>query len=114
MSHIFLLAPSANLFFGGAPSGSTYVSNQYGIVVITNNSAADEAALIAAGCAALVPVAQNLVTVASLPPASPPGQRAFVSDSTLAGAGNFGASVTGGGTHAVPVYTDESATWRVG
>lgn len=51
-------------------------------------------------------------TVATLPVVGAPG-RAFVSDSTVAGAGNFGAAVVGGSTHTVPVYFDGS-TWRVG
>jgi hypothetical protein len=52
---IMLLAPGAagNLTLGGAPSGATYVSDQYGVIRIANGSAADEAALLAAGCTAL-------------------------------------------------------------
>lgn len=52
--------------------------------------------------------------VASLPAASgASGQRAFVTDSTVSGAGNFGAAVAGGGSHMVPVYCDGTA-WRIG
>jgi hypothetical protein len=42
-----------------------------------------------------------------------PGARAFCSDSSLPAAGNFGAAVSGGGTNAVPVYSDGQA-WRIG
>lgn len=51
-------------------------------------------------------------TVATLPAPGAPG-RAFVSDSTVAGATHFGAAVVGGGTNTVPVYFD-NATWRIG
>lgn len=51
-------------------------------------------------------------TVARLPAAGQPG-RAFVSDSTVVAAGNFGATVVGGGTHTVPVYFD-NMTWKIG
>lgn len=111
---VFLLAPAPGIEFGGAPSGASYVANQYGLVAVANGSAADEAALIAAGCVALIPASQTPVAVASLPSPAVAGQRAFASDSTVAGAGNFGAAVAGGGAHAVPVYSDETATWRIG
>lgn len=53
--------------------------------------------------------------VAGLRPAAAvgAGARHFVTDSTVAAAGNFGAAVAGGGGHAVPVYSDGS-TWRIG
>lgn len=41
------------------------------------------------------------------------GTKAFVSDSTVAGSGNFGAAVAGGGSNPVPVYCD-GTTWRIG
>jgi hypothetical protein len=41
------------------------------------------------------------------------GARAFVSDSTVAASGNFGAVVAGGGANAVPVYSD-GTDWRIG
>lgn len=110
---IFLLAPAAGMTFTGAPSGATYVSNQYGLVLITNNSAPDEAALIAAGCVALYPTTQSPVAVSALPSSSIAGQRQFVSDSTVAASGNFGAIVAGGGANTVPVYSD-GAHWRIG
>lgn len=52
---IFLLAPGSagNMTFGGAPSGTVYTSDQNGVVRIANGSAADQAALIAAGCTPL-------------------------------------------------------------
>jgi hypothetical protein len=37
----------------------------------------------------------------------------IVTDSTVAGAGNFGATVVGGGTHVVPVYSD-GTNWKIG
>jgi len=51
-------------------------------------------------------------TVATLPPASTTnaGTRTFVSDSTTT---TFGATVTGGGTNAVPVYSN-GTSWKVG
>lgn len=41
------------------------------------------------------------------------GERWVVSDSTLPPAGNFGATVVGGGTHLCPV-TCMGATWIIG
>lgn len=41
------------------------------------------------------------------------GYRCFVSDSSVAASGNFGAIVAGGGTNYVPVYSDGSH-WRIG
>jgi len=55
---------------------------------------------------------QNITTVASLPSAGA-SARAFVNDSTVAAAGNFGAIVAGGGTHTVPVWTD-GTNWYIG
>jgi hypothetical protein len=54
----------------------------------------------------------SVYTTATLPAAGAPA-RAFVSDSTIAGSGNFGAAVVGGGTNTVPVYFD-GVTWRIG
>jgi hypothetical protein len=50
--------------------------------------------------------------VASLPTPTVP-TRAFVTDSTVAASGNFGAIVAGTGTHTVPVYWD-GTNWRIG
>jgi len=54
-------------------------------------------------------------TVATLPNSvtAGAGTRAFVSDSSVAAATNFGAVVAGGGANKVPVYSD-SANWRIG
>lgn len=52
-------------------------------------------------------------TVANLPAAPTVGMRAFVNDSTVAAAGNFGAIVAGGSTINVPVFYD-GTQWRIG
>jgi hypothetical protein len=41
------------------------------------------------------------------------GERHMVSDATVAGSGNFGAIVAGGGANKVPVYSD-GTNWRIG
>lgn len=110
---IFLLAPAPAIAFGPAPSGASYVSNDLGLIAVVNGSTADEAALIAAGCTALYPAGQAPMTVAALPLPAIAGQRQFVSDSSVAASGNFGAAVAGGGTNTVPVYSD-GAVWRIG
>lgn len=51
-------------------------------------------------------------TVGTLP-AGVTGARSFVSDSTVPAAGNFGATVAGGGSNSVPVYYDGS-NWCIG
>jgi hypothetical protein len=58
---------------------------------------------------------QNVGTVASLPTAAAcfKGVRMYVTDSTVAASGNFGATVAGGGTNVVPVWCDGSA-WKIG
>jgi|SRR5271170_6333294 len=112
-SPIFMLAPEPDISFGTAPSGSTYVSNQYGLIIITNGSVLDQAALISAGCVTLYPATLTPFTVTTLPPASLGCQRYFVSDSTVAMASNAGAIVAGTGTNTVPVYSD-GTNWRIG
>jgi hypothetical protein len=52
---IVLQAPGPNINFGTAPSGSTYISDPNGLVVITNGSMSDESYLLGAGCIGLVP-----------------------------------------------------------
>lgn len=55
---IVLQAPGPNINFGTAPSGSTYISDPNGLVVITGtsaNTASDEVYLLGAGCIGLVP-----------------------------------------------------------
>jgi hypothetical protein len=54
----------------------------------------------------------SVYTVSTLPMVGAPS-RAFVSDSTVAGSGNFGAAVIGSGTHYVPVYWDQ-VSWKIG
>lgn len=46
---IVLLAPAPNMVFAAIPSGTTYVSNQYGLITITNGSVADQQALVTGG-----------------------------------------------------------------
>ena len=55
------------------------------------------------------------VTVSALPAAATAGAgtRGFVSDSTVAASGNFGATVTGGGSNNVPVFSD-GTNWLIG
>ena len=54
------------------------------------------------------------VAVASLP-AGADGDRAFVNNSNVVAAGNFGNAVAAGGTNHVPVYYDGgTSTWRIG
>jgi hypothetical protein len=56
----------------------------------------------------------SVPTVAGLPTAaSAQAAMMFVSDSTVAAAGNFGAIVAGGGANIVPVYSD-GTNWRIG
>lgn len=52
------------------------------------------------------------VAVASLPTPTVP-TRGFVTDSTVAASGNFGAIVAGGGGNTVPVFFD-GTNWRIG
>jgi hypothetical protein len=54
-----------------------------------------------------------IYTVASLPSASPAGQRGFVTDSSGELATSHGAVASGGGSTTIPVYSDGSS-WRVG
>ena len=59
-----------------------------------------------------VPFAAAAVAVASLPGLLA-GSRAFVNDSSVGAAGNFGAIVAGGAANFVPVWCD-GANWRIG
>jgi hypothetical protein len=52
---ILMLAPAPDMSFSGMPSGSTYVSNQYGLITILNDAVADQTALQDAGCYTLSP-----------------------------------------------------------
>ena len=58
---------------------------------------------------------QTPVAVSALPAAATvgAGTRGFVSDSTVAASGNFGATVTGGGSNNVPVFSD-GTNWLIG
>lgn len=53
---ILMLAPAANMTFASLPSGSTYVSDGNGLIVISNNSVPDQTALGQAGCKTLSPL----------------------------------------------------------
>jgi len=55
---------------------------------------------------------RNGTTVAGLPGSPVAGLRGFVTDSTVAAAGNFGATVVGGGANTVPVFYD-GANWII-
>jgi hypothetical protein len=57
----------------------------------------------------------NATVVASLVAAATAGAgaRSFVTDSTVAASGNFGAIVAGTGANPVPVYSD-GTNWRIG
>ena len=54
----------------------------------------------------------QVYTVSTLPSVGSPS-RAFVSDSTVAASGHFGATVVGSGTYTVPVFYD-NLTWKIG
>lgn len=53
---ILMQAPKGGMTFSGMPSGSTYVADADGLIKITNNSTADQTALINAGCFTLTPM----------------------------------------------------------
>ena len=55
-------------------------------------------------------------TTFGLLPSNPTdGETAFITDSSLVAAGNFGMIVTGGGTNHVPLYWDGGTNnWRIG
>jgi hypothetical protein len=55
MPAIFLQAPGPNIAFGTAPSGSSYISDADGLVVVANGSGNDMLYLLGAGCIALAP-----------------------------------------------------------
>ena len=57
----------------------------------------------------------GVYTFSTLPATPHDGNRAYITDSTAAAIGNFGASVSGGGTNHVPIYYDGgSSLWRIG
>lgn len=54
-------------------------------------------------------------TFAGLPSSPADGQRGFVTDSSVAASGNFGAAAAGSGTSHVPVYYEAGTpAWRIG
>ena len=57
-------------------------------------------------------VETKVYTVAGLPAATTAGQMAFVSDASVAHAGNSGTVVAGSGANFVPVYSD-GTDWRI-
>jgi len=58
-------------------------------------------------------IGHKVYTIASLPSASPAGQRAFVSNSGYSLQSSHGSTLTGGGSYTIPVYSDGSS-WRAG
>jgi hypothetical protein len=105
---------------GSPPGVQNVITNLQNLVVavnaLTTTLAAQSgtAAAINTLTAALTTPAGPTITypVASLPAGST-AALAFVSDSTVAAAGNFGAIVVGGGSFLVPVYRD-LAGWKIG
>lgn len=55
----------------------------------------------------------KVLTYSALPAATTVGLRAFISDSNLVAAGNFGATVSGGGANNAPVFSD-GTNWCIG
>ena len=83
---------SSNLYFGANYDDNTYVQKKY----------VDDTKNITTG-----------YTVAALPASPVAGQRAHVTDSSVAMSGNYGAIVAGGGANFAPVIYDGS-NWRIG
>lgn len=52
---ILMIAPAPNMAFGTMPSGAAYISDQFSLVKLVNNSPDDQTALREAGCATLTP-----------------------------------------------------------
>ncbi|MGH6889813.1 MAG: hypothetical protein ACREHF_11575 [Rhizomicrobium sp.] len=106
MANLYLLAPAANLSFASLPSGSTYLSDANGLVVVSNGSAADQAALAAAGCTPLfaLSVGASFATLAALyaaDAATPFAQGAFAlvfADGTSSNDGLWQKTGTGTGS----------------
>ena len=104
------LGLASDVYIGWGPLVSDYsvsdtalARDSAGVVKITDGSTGT-------GYLRQVPIA-----VASLPTAAAgnAGTRIFVSDASVAAAGNFGSVVAGGGSNTVPVYSDGGA-WRIG
>jgi hypothetical protein len=108
---------------GGLTSGSGNTIVGYGLGSLSNPS--NTLILGAGGVQLLVadgttvrpqkPLKAPSYTVSGLPSASTAGAsaRAWVTDSTVAAAANFGATVAGGGSYGVPVYSD-GTNWIIG
>ena len=108
-----LVGSTSNLFLNSSLSFSNnnpanapdvgFARDSAGVLKITDGSTGT-------GYLRQVPIA-----VASLPTAAAgnAGTRIFVSDASVAAAGNFGSVVAGGGSNTVPVYSDGGA-WRIG
>lgn len=94
--------------FGGAQG--TAVAGVQNIIVNLQNLVQAVNALTAQ---AKVQFGEAAVYTAATLPASGAPARAFVSDSTVAGATHFGAAVVGGGANTVPVYWD-LISWKIG
>lgn len=60
-------------------------------------------------------VGSSATTFAGLPATPSDGQRGFITDGSVAAAGNFGTAAAGGGANHVPVYWNGALTsWRIG
>jgi hypothetical protein len=84
-----------------APSMSNAIINSADTKVLITKEYAD------------VTYAGGVVTTVGALPAGVVGNRAFVTDSTVAASGNFGVIVAGGNTNAVPVFYD-GTNWLIG
>lgn len=106
MANLLLLAPQAGMAFASLPSGSTYIADANGLVVISNGSLADEIALVAAGCAVLLPLSvgvtqQTLAGLYAADVATPYAQGTFAivyADGTTANDGLWQKTGTGNGS----------------
>lgn len=103
----YLYSVSGDLVLG------TFTAN--GIHFVVNNGATDSASVSSTGQWTFnQPIITTVYTVGTLPAAaSNTYARTFVSDSSVAASGNFGAVVAGSGTNKVPVYSD-GTNWRIG
>jgi hypothetical protein len=104
--HIRLGSATSILFSSGNPTGGIDVQikrDQQNVLIITDGSTGT-------GYLKQAPVAVSALPAAATVGA---GTRGFVSDSTVAASGNFGATVTGGGSNNVPVFSD-GTNWLIG